>query len=49
MDPECEGIQIGSPTPRFRDGILPEIVRIGMGERVKQKYTTSKYVSWTPP
>ena len=49
MDPACGGIKIGSPTTRFRDEVLPEMVRIGMGERVKQKFTTSRYVSWTPP
>jgi Fe-S-cluster containining protein len=31
MDPACGGIQ------------MPEMVQIGMGERVKQKFTTSKY------
>jgi len=49
MDPDCRGVEIGKPSPRFRDGILPEIVQIGIGERVKQKFTTSKYISWSPP
>jgi Fe-S-cluster containining protein len=43
LDPECDGINIGRPSPRFRDEVLPEILQIGIGERVKQKYTTSKY------
>ncbi|UCH57214.1 MAG: YkgJ family cysteine cluster protein [Candidatus Bathyarchaeota archaeon] len=48
MDPECDGIRIGKPSRRFRYEVLPEILQIGFGERVKQKYTTSKYISWTP-
>ena len=49
MDPECDGVNIGRPTPRFRDQVLPEIIQIGLGQRVKQKFTTSKNISWMPP
>jgi len=49
LDPNCPGIEVGRPGKRFLYQILPEIVEIGMGMRWKQKYTTSKYISWTPP
>jgi Fe-S-cluster containining protein len=48
MDPDCQGIVLGQPTDRFRNEIVPEIVRIGMGLPVKQKYTTSKSIHWRP-
>jgi len=49
LDPNCPGIVPGRPGERFLNQTLPEIVEIGMGLRWKQKYTTSKYISWTPP
>jgi len=49
LDPDCEGISAGRPSPRFAKQVLPEIIQIGMGARYKQRYTTSKYISWTPP
>ncbi len=48
LDPECQGIQLGQPTPRFRDQVVPEVLRIGMGFPVKQKYTTSTSIHWRP-
>jgi Fe-S-cluster containining protein len=48
MDPDCKGIVLGQPTERFRKEIVPEIVRIGMGLPVKQKFTTSKSIHWRP-
>ncbi len=48
MDPDCKGITLGQPTNRFAREIVPEIVRIGMGLPVKQKYTTSKSIHWRP-
>ena len=48
MDPNCNGITHGQPTERFARQIVPEIVRIGMGLPVKQKYTTSKSIHWRP-
>jgi Fe-S-cluster containining protein len=48
MDPNCKGITLGKPTERFAKQIVPEIVRIGMGLPVKQKYTTSKSIHWRP-
>ncbi len=48
MDPDCQGIVLGQPTERFRNEIVPEIVRIGMGLPVKQRYTTSKSIHWRP-
>ena len=49
LDPNCPGIVVGKPRERFLHHILPEVVEIGMGMRWKQKYSTSKYISWTPP
>jgi len=48
MDPNCQGIVLGQPTDRFKNEIVPEIIRIGMGLPVKQKYTTSKSINWRP-
>ena len=48
MDPDCKGIVLGQPTERFKNEIVPEIVRIGMGLPVKQRYTTSKSIHWRP-
>jgi Fe-S-cluster containining protein len=48
MDPECSGITIGHPEERFRKKIVPEIMSIGIGLPVKQKYTTSKSIHWKP-
>jgi Fe-S-cluster containining protein len=48
MDPNCQGIVLGHPTERFRNELVPEIVKIGMGLPVKQKYTTSKSIHWRP-
>lgn len=48
MDPDCKGITFGKPIPRFAKEIVPEIVRIGMGLPVKQKFTTSKSIHWRP-
>ncbi|MBD3171467.1 hypothetical protein GF326_03240 [Candidatus Bathyarchaeota archaeon] len=48
MDPNCRGIELGQPTERFSKEVVPEIVRIGMGLPVKQKYTTSKSIHWRP-
>jgi len=48
MDPNCQGIVLGQPTDRFKNEIVPEIIRIGMGLPVKQKYTTSKSIHWRP-
>ena len=36
------------PTERFARQIVPEIVRIGMGLPVKQRFTTSKSIHWRP-
>jgi len=49
LDPDCSGVNPGKPSARFVNSIIPEILRSGMGARFKQKYTTSKYISWTPP
>jgi hypothetical protein len=49
LDPDCEGIVFGKPSERFLKQILPEVVQIGLGQRWKQKFTTSKYLSWTAP
>jgi Fe-S-cluster containining protein len=48
MDPACMGIRTGKPNDRFRNHIVPEIIRVGMGIPVKQKYTTSKSIHWRP-
>jgi len=29
--------------------VLPEIIRSGFGVSGKQRFTTSKYINWTPP
>lgn len=49
MDPDCNGVRVGKPSERFRYQVLPEVIQIGMGQRFKQKYSTSKYISWVPP
>jgi len=49
LDSDCEGIVPGNPTERFAKQILPEIIRNGFGVAQKQRFTTSKYISWTPP
>ena len=49
LDPDCEGIVLGRPSERFLRQTIPEVVEIGLGIRVKQRLTTSKYISWTPP
>ncbi|MFQ6053260.1 MAG: hypothetical protein ACE5OO_03390, partial [Candidatus Bathyarchaeia archaeon] len=49
LDPSCPGIVVGRPSQRFLRRTLPEVVEIGMGVRWKQRYTTSKYISWMPP
>ncbi len=49
LDPDCDGVIAGRPTERFAKQLLPEIVQIGMGVRYKQRYSTSKYISWIPP
>jgi len=48
LDPECGGINIGRPSQRFLRQVIPEVIRIGMGMGYKQKFTTSKYISWKP-
>lgn len=48
MDSDCRGIVSGNPGDRFRDQIVPEIMSIGIGLPVKQKYTTSKSIHWRP-
>lgn len=48
LDSECEGIVLGQPGERFKDLIVPEIVSMGLGLQVKQKYTTSKSIHWRP-
>ncbi|MBN2335026.1 YkgJ family cysteine cluster protein [Candidatus Bathyarchaeota archaeon] len=48
MDPDCHGIVPGKPSDRFRDQIVPEILSIGVGLPVKQRYTTSKSIHWRP-
>jgi Fe-S-cluster containining protein len=48
LDPDCGGINVGRPSSRFYRQVLPEILRIGMGVAYKQKFTTSKYISWRP-
>jgi Fe-S-cluster containining protein len=49
LDSACEGIILGQPTQRFATQVLPEILRNGLGNAQKQKYSTSKYISWIPP
>ena len=49
LDPNCDGIVVGKPGERFLKQVLPEIIQIGIGARYKQRFTTSKYISWTPP
>ncbi len=48
MDPDCRGIISGQPSDRFRNHVVPEIIGIGIGFPVKQKYTTSKSIHWRP-
>jgi Fe-S-cluster containining protein len=48
LDPECEGVVLGNPSPRFRELVVPEILELGAGLQVKQKYTTSKSIHWRP-
>jgi hypothetical protein len=49
LDPACKGVILGNPNERFTKMIVPEILKIGLGVAQKQKYSTSKYISWTPP
>ena len=49
MDAECHGVVSGKPNERFLKKVVPEMIQISMGVRYKQKFTTSKYISWTPP
>jgi len=49
LDPDCSGIIPGQPTERFWRYVLPEILQNGFGQAGKQKYTTSKWINWTPP
>jgi Fe-S-cluster containining protein len=48
LDPACKGIIHGKPDQRFMNKVVPEIMRIGMGTAQKQRFSTSKYISWTP-
>jgi len=48
LDPECEGIILGQPTERFKNEVVPEIMQIGLGMPVKQRFTTSKSIHWRP-
>ncbi|MFQ6053411.1 MAG: YkgJ family cysteine cluster protein [Candidatus Bathyarchaeia archaeon] len=48
LDLNCPGIELGRPSERFLHRVLPEAVAIGSGVRWKQRYTTSKYISWRP-
>lgn len=48
MDPNCNGVILGKPDERFRTQIVPEIIKIGVGFPVKQRYTTSKSIHWRP-
>jgi len=49
LDSDCEGIVPGQPTERFANQVLPEVLRNGLGNAQKQRFTTSKFISWTPP
>lgn len=49
LDLDCLGIVVGKPSERFRKHVMPEVIQLGMGQMYKQKYTTSKYISWIPP
>ncbi len=50
LDPDCEGVIQGQPTERFWKYVLPEILKSSLvGTAGKQKYTTSKFIHWTPP
>jgi Fe-S-cluster containining protein len=49
LDPDCEGVVPGIPGDRFLNQTLPEVVSIGMGLTYKQRFSTSKYIAWTPP
>jgi len=48
LDPSCEGVILGKPSERFRTQIIPEIMSIGIGLAVKQRYTTSSNIHWKP-
>jgi Fe-S-cluster containining protein len=48
LDPDCKGIVPGQPSDRFMNQVVPEIMNIGIGLPVKQKYTTSKSIHWRP-
>jgi Fe-S-cluster containining protein len=48
LDPACEGINTGKPSDRFKHQVISEIIKIGMGIPVKQKFTTSKSIHWRP-
>jgi hypothetical protein len=39
---------LGQPSDRFRELVVPEILEMGMGLQVKQRYTTSKSIHWRP-
>jgi hypothetical protein len=49
LDPACKGVISGKPSTRFYNQVLPEMIQIGMGVMSKQRFTTSKYISWKPP
>ncbi len=49
LDPVCKGVIHGKPSERFVNMVIPEILKTGIGIAQKQKYSTSKYISWTPP
>jgi len=48
LDPACAGVISGKPSTRFYNQVLPEMIQIGMGVTSKQRFTTSKYISWKP-
>jgi Fe-S-cluster containining protein len=48
MDPDCHGIVPGTPSERFKEMIVPEVLSMGLGLQIKQRYTTSKSIHWRP-
>ncbi|MGP3668048.1 MAG: YkgJ family cysteine cluster protein [Candidatus Bathyarchaeota archaeon] len=42
VDTFCKGLIYGLPSKKILDEILPEVVKIYLGKKVKQQYTTSK-------
>ncbi|MCX8176435.1 MAG: YkgJ family cysteine cluster protein [Candidatus Bathyarchaeota archaeon] len=42
VDMFCKGLTYGLPSKEILDEVLPEVVEIYLGRRVKQQYTTSK-------